>query len=170
MKQAGMQNDSVRYHCSSCGCDSFFKITAENESIYQVKKNQLIGRLDAGILNWQTTSWDYLKKDILELRANYEAAKTDIHLNMGIIACLTYGFHDINAETYKECKHIFKIAEKIYKNEQKALKKQADKKMHEDVVAYKEYRKQYKKCRNEYRSTKLMWKLVYMVAKKVIFH
>ena len=33
---------------------------------------------------------------------------------------------------------------------------------------YEDYRKQYKKCRNEYRNTKILWKVAFTIGKKLI--
>jgi len=55
----------------------------------------------------------------------------------------------------------------MYKQHLKVLKNQADPKLTESVNEYKELRAKYKKCRNEYRNTKLAWKAVFFVFKKL---
>ena len=87
---------------------------------------------------------------------------------MAIIACLTKGFHDLDDRRYKECKRIFKITEKVYKRYLKDPLSVADAMGEAGPVEYEDYRKQYKHCRNEYRNTKLAWKLAYTIGKKLV--
>ena len=56
----------------------------------------------------------------------------------------------------------------MYKAKLKILKKQMDPELYDSVSDYKESRAKYKKCLNQYRNTKLAWKLVFTVAKKFI--
>ncbi len=50
------------------------------------------------------------------------------------------------------------------------LVKQAEPALTESVSDYQDSRDKYIKCRNEYRNTKLAWKVVFFVFKKVLFH
>ena len=73
----------------------------------------------------------------------------------------------MDSEKYTECKQIFKVTERLYKIHCKALKETGGGSI-EDVEKYEEYRVMYKKCRNEYRNTKIMWKAALTVAKLFI--
>ena len=86
---------------------------------------------------------------------------------MCIIACITKGFNMMDAERYRQCKNIYKFTKKIYKQHLKTLKAKADAELLETVTDYKDSQSKYLKCRNEYRNTKLMWKAVFFIFRKL---
>jgi len=170
MTQSGAENNKVRYHCSFCGNNSYVNISTEDNSEYWQRRSELLGRVKLGIIEWKTTQWDYLFRDIVSFTTSYADAEEDIVFKIAIIACLTSGFQNMTAEKYRECNLIFKITEKTYKRYRK------DKQITpgsfpraEDVNTYKDYRSLYKKCRNEYRNTKLLWKACFAIGKKLFF-
>lgn len=168
MKQVGMEGSVALYHCPCCGYDATVTVAVDANSEYLVKKTELLSRCMNGIADWKTTSWDYLRKDLLDLMSRYEDARSDIRLNMAVLACNTHGFHYITAENYKECKVTYKLTEKLYKVTLRSLKQKPDVKMTEQVEDYKQNRALYKKCRNDYRNTKIAWKIVFSVFKKLL--
>ena len=167
MAQTGSVNGKVTYHCKSCGYNEYVTISNDDNSEYWMKRAELLSRTTKGVMDWKITQWDQLRRDILDFVGRYDQAHVDIHFKMALIACLTSGFHDMDSEKYKECKQIFKVTERLYKIHCKALKETGGGSI-EDVEKYEEYRVMYKKCRNEYRNTKIMWKAALTVAKLFI--
>ncbi len=171
MVQTGSEHQKVAYSCKCCGYKEYVTMASDDNSAYWEKRSEILGRVRKGVIDWKVTQWQYLRDDILKFTASYEAARKDIYFMMGIIACLTKGFHDMNSDEYKECKRIFKITEKVYKKYRKdplASEHFASETGSSGIVEYEDYRKLYKTCRNEYRNTKLVWKAVFFVAKKLI--
>ena len=171
MKQTGSEHGKVIYHCNSCGYNDFVALANDDNSDYWQKRAELLARVRKGIFDWQTTNWEYLRKDIVDFTGRYDAARYDMYFKMALIACVTDGFHDLNSEKYKQCKMIFKVTEKIYKS----YLKDPEAKAHFEketgnsgVIEYEEYREMYKRCRSEYRNTKIFWKAFSMIAKKLV--
>ena len=168
MVQTGTEYQMAIYHCRSCGNTQYVEITANEKTDYLHKKNMLLGRVSKGIIDWEVTQWDTLREDIMNFMTAYHLARQDIYISMAIIACLTKGFHDLDDDRYKECKRIFKMTEKVYKRYLKAPTTTVKEMGEIGAADYEDYRKQYKKCRNEYRNTKLAWKLAFTIGKKLI--
>ena len=170
MTQTGAENNKARYHCSYCGHNASVDMSTQDNAEYWDKRSALIGRVRRGILDWQTTSWDYLARDIIDFTSSYEDASHDIYFKIATIACITCGFNDMSEEKYRKCNTIFKLTEKTYKKYRKDKPIPKGSFPHsEDVDTYKEYRTMYKKCRNEYRNTKLLWKACFAVGRKILF-
>ena len=170
MTQSGAEHNKVHYHCNFCGNNTFLELSANDNAEYWQKRKQLLERVYMGVLEWKITSWNTLAKDIVLFMSHYEDARVDVCIKMAAVVCLTNGFHDMNNEKYKECKLIFKTTEKIYKKQCKALESTLKEFPNpEDVAKYEEYRVLYKKCRNEYLNTKLLWKTLFFFGKKVFF-
>ena len=166
MTQTGSFEGQVQYKCKSCGRTETVALAAEDNSVFQIKRADLLTRTAKGVLDWKITQWDTLRRDLQDFLGHYDEARGDIHLHMAIIACVTYGFHNMNTEVYRESKHIFKMTERIYKQHRKLLKKTGGG-IITNVERYEEYRTMYKSCRNEYRNTKLAWKLVFSILKTI---
>lgn len=166
--QVGADGNCARYRCKSCGFIKSVEISDGNNAEMSQKRAELISRVRLGIIDWKTTQWSTLQKDIVQFITNYETMKNDIELQIGIIACLTHGFNLMDADKYKQCKNLFKVSEKLYKQSMKSLKVKADTTLYNSVTQYKEQRAKFKKCRNDYRNTKLAWKAVFFVAKKFV--
>ena len=171
MTQTGAENDKARYHCSFCGSNVILDLSAENNVEYWERRTALMSRVRQGILEWETTPWDYLSRDIIDFTSRYEDASNDVYFKIAIIACITSGFRDMNEEKYKQCNQIFKLTERTYKRYQKNTLTASKRSFPhaEDVDKYREYRTMYKRCRNEYRNTKLLWKACFAVGKKLLF-
>ena len=170
MTLQSLDKSSVCYKCDFCGQILHNEISDEQgDLLYSYKKSELIRRIHMGLVDWETTQWHILYKEIIDFIGRYEAAKTDIQLQIGVVACITSGFQLLDDEKYKQCKLLFKVTEKMYKQQVKMLKQQSDTKLHESVSDYKDLRAKYKKCRNEYRNTKLIWKAVFFVFRKAAF-
>ena len=169
MTQTGADATTARYKCDFCGFIKLFSLTDQSNAEFLQKKSDFISRINLGFVDWRVTQWDSLHRDLLNFISRYEIAKDDIQLHLGLIACLTSGFQVLDKEKYRQCKIIFKFTEKMYKQQLKMLKKQADTNLYKSVNEYKEMRAKYKKCRNEYRNKKLVWKAVFFVFKKMSF-
>ena len=164
MIQTGAFEGKAVYKCKSCGRQELVELASQDNSVFLTKRADLLARTIKGVIDWKITQWDYLRRDLQDFMGHYDEARTDIHLHMAVIACVTYGFHNMDTTIYKESKHIFKLTERIYKQHCKMLKKTGGGSI-KDVERYEEYRAMYKACRNEYRNTKLAWKLALTVAK-----
>jgi len=169
MTQSGADMNTARYRCGSCGFMKSVSLTEQGNTEYEQKKSDLLARVRLGFVDWRVTQWTSLQKDLLNFISRYEAARSDIQLQMGVVACITSGFQLLDDEKYKQCKLLFKITEKMYKQQMKMLKQQSDAKLYESVSDYKDLRAKYKKCRNDYRNTKLTWKVVFFLFKKFVF-
>ena len=171
MAQKGAERSRVAYHCNCCGHNEFVELKNEDNSDYWMKRAALLGRVRHGIIDWDTTGWDYLMKDILDFTQNYEAARFDIYFKISMIACLTKGFHNMKTAEYRECKRIFKVTEKVYKRYCKDpdAKKNFESETGADgILEYEEYRQLYKKCLYDYRCTQLLWKVLFSLGKKLV--
>lgn len=171
MAQSGSEGTQVMYHCSCCGYNEAVTMSAGDNTEYWVKRSALLGRVRKGVIDWETTAWDFLLRDILDFTTNYEAARYDIYFKISTIACLTKGFRDMDNERYRECKRIFKVTEKVYKRYCKdpmAKTNFANETGSAGIMEYEEYRTLYKKCIYDYRCTQLAWKLLFSLGKKLI--
>ena len=168
MAQVSADTTMALYRCSCCGYKTSVSMSLESNAQYWEKKTELMARTYNGIAEWQTTNWNYLRKELLDFMARYEDSQTDIRFKMAVLACITHGFHYMTIDNYKECKAIFKTTEKLYKGILRSLKQAPDAKMTEQADDYKKNRTLYKKCRNEYRNTKIAWKVAFTVLKKFI--
>ncbi len=170
MTQSGADRDQVHYHCSFCGNNIHVEMSSEENADYWQQRSTLLQRVYAAVLDWKTAGWDYLAKDVVSFIGRYEDARYDVCLKTATIACLTKGFHDMDDEKYKESKMTFKVTEKIYKKHIKALASTVKEfPQPDDVAMYQEYRVLYKKLRDEYRNTKILWKVGFTVGKKLFF-
>ena len=168
MKQSGSDHNKVHYHCPSCSYDMFIEMSTEDNAEYWQMRSNLLERVAMGVIDWKVTNWDGLMRDLISFIGRNEDARLDVRLQTGILACFTKGFHDMNDQKYKECKAIFKATEKMYKKHMKALEATLKEFPNpEDVAKYQEYRVLYKKLRDEFRNTKLLWKLGFTVGKKL---
>ncbi len=168
MTMIGSEGQSVIYHCRSCGNDEYVQVSADNNTDYLHRRSMLLGRVRRGIIDWEVTQWDVLRGEILDFTTSFHAARNDIYFKMSIIACLTKGFHDLDDKRYKECKRIFKVTEKVYKRYTKDPGLIPDEMGNSGILDYEEYRNMYKKCKFDYQNTKLMYKLLFTVAKKLV--
>jgi hypothetical protein len=168
--QDGADMNNVYYHCSACGAMTTVPIGEDGngEAVYAQRKREILNRLHMGFLDWRVTQGDRLYTDLNDFITRYELAQQDIQMQMGLVACITRGFNMMDAERVKQCQNLFKMTEKMYKIHLKTLKKQMDPKLYESVSDYKEARAKYKKCLNQYRNTKLAWKLLFTVVKKFV--
>lgn len=155
------------FHCKCCGHDDYVEISQDGASAYAAQRAQLLNRVAQSVLGTAVGQWDYLYRDVLDFMGNYEEARRDAILQMAVAACITRGFSDMDSKKYRETKAIFKLTEKMYKSHLKAIKLQGKGQI-KDVGQYEDYRIRYKKIRNEYRNTKLMWKIAYSLGKMVI--
>ena len=150
LNQEGADMECAYYRCVACGHLATVKVKLDENAAYALGKRELTARIREGLLNWQLTHWD--------------------RLQMGQVACITHGFNVMDAEKYRQCKLLYKQTERMYKHHLKMLKIQQDAAMTDSVNAYSEQRLQYKKCRNNYLNTKLAWKILFTVLKKLAFH
>lgn len=167
MTQTGAFDGVTRYKCKGCGYMESVQMEASDNTVFQEKRADLLARVGQGVIDWKITQWDYLRRDIQDFMAHYDDARHDIHFHMALIACFTCGFRDMNNEIYKECKTIFKLTERLYKQHCKLMKKSGGGNIR-NVERYEEYRSMYKACRNDYRNTKIAWKIAFSLVKTVL--
>ena len=170
LKHEGSDKSKAYYRCMSCGNKMDFALEEVGSAEYILEKRELLYRIREGMIDWQVTHWDTLRKDIFSFLRKYDFESNDIQIQMGIIACITKGFNVMDADKYKQCKKIYKFTKKIYKKYQNVLKSQKDVELFEVVHDYKDSSYKYVKCRNEYLNTKLMWKAVFFIFRKATFH
>ena len=168
VRRDGADMQYAYYLCLSCGNRDAVPLAEDGNLGFALEKRELLGRIRLGMVEWQATRWDQLYTDLIQFANRYDAAQTDIQLQIGLVACITKGFNTLDPETYGRCKKLFKCTEKLYKRHLKVLKQQADPSLSESVTDYRESRDKYIKCRNEYRNTKLAWKAVFFVLKKLL--
>ncbi len=168
MKQVGAEGQTVLYHCSACGANATVSVAADGNTELIAGKTELLVRVSTGIAAWETTQWDYLKRDLLDFMARYPDVKSDFRMQMALLATITHGFHYVTEETYKECKTVYKLTDKLYKCMVRAMGDVPDPGAVESSEEYKKNRALYKKCVNDYRNTKLAWKLAFSVVKKLV--
>ena len=170
LKEEGADATMAYYRCPGCGDRTQVPLGEGGRADMAMRKRELLGRIRAGFIDWRVTQWDRLHMDLVDFSSRYDEAQMDIQLQMGILACMTKGFNSIDAEKYQQCKKLFKFTERVYKQQLKVLKKQMDPSLYESVNDYKDARVKYMKCRDEYRSTKLAWKLIFFLLKKAVLH
>ena len=170
MTQTGAEGTKVRYHCTFCGNNVSIDMSSDDNVEYWERRSALLARVKRGVIDWKTTGWEFLARDIVTFTSCYDDAANDVCFKIATIACITCGFNDMSEEKYRQCNNIFKLTEKTYKRYRKDKPVQKGCFPHtDDVNTYKEYRAMYKKCRNEYRNTKLLWKACFAVGRKVLF-
>lgn len=167
MVQTGMLGEKVAYHCKGCGYDRYITLSADQNTEMGMKRALLLNRVSQGIVTDDISQWERLNQELLDFMGHYDSARKDIHMQMAIVACLTSGFRNMDKSIYQKCKLIFKVTERMYKSHCKALKKMGQGCI-DNVEQYEEYRKLYKHCRNEYRNTKIMWKIVFSIVKRFV--
>ena len=128
-------------------------------------KAKLFGKLRKGLIDWQVTDWEQLRKDFSEF-IQYADLPNDLQLKMAVIACVTKGFNTMSAEEYKQSKKDFKIVDRLYKQRLKDLRAQMKNPvLSNSMEDYKVSRARYVELRNEYLQTKMMYKLLWSVVK-----
>jgi transposase-like protein len=167
LTQTGSDMKHASYHCQCCGYNHLAEMTPDGNADYIHQRQALLQRVRIGIMEWQTTGWDNLAKDIASFMGRHEKASHDVNFQIATVACITSGFHCLNEDRYSECKTIFKITERAYKEYLKNAKARGFESA-EDAETYKEYREMYKRCRADYRNTKALWKMLYGIAKKIL--
>ena len=139
MVQTGTEYQTAIYHCRSCGNTEYVQVAISEKTDYLHKRSMLLGRVRKGVIDWEITQWDALREDIMNFTIAYHAARNDIYMHM-----------------------------KVYKRYLKDPSSTVAEMGESGAVEYEDYRKQYKQCRNEYRNTKLAWKLALAIGKKLI--
>ncbi len=168
MVQTGTEYQTAIFHCRACGNNEYVKMEVGDNTEFLHRRSMLLGRVRKGIIDWEVTQWDALRDEILDFTNAFHAARNDIYFKMAIIACLTKGFHDLDDNRYKECKRIFKVTEKVYKRYSKDPSAVIEEMGNTGVLEYEEYRQMYKKCKYDYQSQKIAYKILFTVGKKLI--
>ncbi len=166
--QTGAERGIVTYKCRNCQHQLSVVLQADNNVEYWQKRSQILGHVRQGIMQWESTRWESLLKEVQKFMASYEDARGDIYFVIAQVACMTSGFHNMKSEKYKECKQLFKITEKVYKSYCKTHTADVSTTGNDGFTEYEEYRELYKKCRSEYRNEQLLWKAVFFFTKKLI--
>ncbi len=156
------------YKCEHCGDETVyaFKSAEEAEFYANELKRELFFRLREGFSDWQRTNWDELHKDFIQAINKQPELEKNLQIQMGLIACLTKGFRQMDDVNYQQCKRLFKIVDKTYKQRLKALRAQAKNPVLSDSIqSYQMSREQYVALRNEYLQTKKIYKLLWSLLK-----
>lgn len=167
LKQLGADEQYIRYRCPSCGYLLAIPVSEEGNVEYLQRKAAVIHRITMGLADWKAAPWGMMEKDILDFMARYKEAESDLQLQMGLISCITHGFRLIDRDKYKRSKIIFKVTERFYRQQMKILKEKTNTKLYESLADYEENRARYKKIRNQYRNTKMAWKIAFFLFRKL---
>ncbi len=168
MKQTGADLHTAYYKCASCGNTITKTLENDSNAEYHIQRSELVRRINQRLLDSKISSWEFLRKDIIDFMGKYQAANQDITLQMGLIMCVTNGFSTMDAAIYKSCKTMYKTTEKLSKSLKKKLKSTNDSEFSAAYDDYQNNRKLYKNCRNDYRNTKFMWKGILFIAKRIV--
>jgi hypothetical protein len=88
----------------------------KDNPVYWEKRNVLVSRVEINLANQVSAyQWDTLSQDISDFMKRYPDSHGDISLWIGLVACSTHGFLNINSSKFNECKTWYGKAEKIYK-------------------------------------------------------
>jgi hypothetical protein len=160
-----LRSDSYNsyYECPCCGEQFSFSVASEGgvNLIFENAKNELLGRLRRGFEDWRVTQWDQLYRDFIDFTNAHVQLQNDLQFQMAIVACLTKGFNSMDAETYQQCKILFKVTDEMYKAQLKALKAKAkNPALSETIGEYEASRAKYVKLHNDYVNSKMPWKLI----------
>ncbi len=168
MKQTGAALHVVYYKCPFCGESAALAQEHDSNVEYHMKHAELVRRINQSLFDYKSAAWEPLRRDIVDFMSRYQAATQDIALQMGLIMCLTKGYSHMDADIYKRCKLMYKTTQKMYKAFEKENKATVDPEIIQEYDEYRDHRKLYKKCRDEYRNTKLAWKGLFFVAKRLV--
>ena len=169
-EQTGADSKNIYHKCPYCG-NTVSTPVKEDEAnlVFEMEKRELLGRIRSGFVDYRVTQWDQLYSDLVDFTNRYDQLSNDLQFQMAIIACMTKGFNIMDTEKYTQCKNLFKITDKMYKQQLKDLKQKAeDPSLSETIEEYKQYRVKYIRLRNQYRNTKLAWKIVFAILKKAV--
>ena len=158
----------VWLECKACGNQVQYAFQSEDEANFYMdeKKQSLFGRLREGFIDWQMTDWNQLYSDFISFMEEHPEFESDLQFRMAIVACLTNGFNRMDREKYRQCKSRFKVADKMYHRRLKLMETQiANSKLADSIEDYQMSRTKYVQLRNEYLQTKMIWKMVWNVAK-----
>ena len=152
------------YKCPSCG--ELFSFSTAGDSganlIFENTKHELLSRLRRGFEDWRATQWDQLYRDLVAFAGAHEHLQSDLQFQMAIVACMTKGFNSMEAETYQQCKTLFKITDKMYKAQLKEAKAKANNpELCATIGEYEASRAKFVKLHNEYVNSKMPWKIIH---------
>ena len=168
VKLQRFDRNGVYFLCEACGKENSYVFASEEEAQFYMDEatQELFGRLREGFIDWQSTDWDRLYDDFMDFVGEHPEFESDLQFKMATVACLTSGFNRMNHEKYRQCKVRFKAADKMYRSHLKLLKAQlANPELSESLEDYQTSRAKYVQLRNEYLQTKMIWKLVWKLAK-----
>ena len=156
------------YQCTCCPYTYSEEILeGAADASFEIEKHKLLARIEKGMMDWEKTNWEQMYRDVDDFMHKYEVLQKDMHFNITLAACLTKGFNKIDDRKYADCKKRFKITKKMYKEQLKLLKQQADPALHASVEEYKEARDKYTKCLCDYLNEKAIWKVLIFLLKKL---
>lgn len=160
----------VYYKCKNCGepHSQPFKNQEEAEFYIADAKWKLFAELNEGLLDWRMTDWNQIREDFIAFIERHPYLENDLIFQMGILACDTKGFNQMDLNQYRETRARFKRIDKIYKQRLKFLKAQMKNPVLSDSMeSYKLSRAQYVELRNQYLQTKMIIKVFWGILKKL---
>ena len=152
------------YECPCCG--ELLMIPIENEGgvnlVFEQSKNELLSRLRRGFEDWRLTKWDQLYRDFVSFIGAHEHLQNDLQFQMALVACMTKGFNSIDPESYQQTKTLFKIIDKVYKQQLKEAKSKAhNPAFSQSIAEYESSRAKYVQLHNNYVNVKTPWSLLH---------
>ena len=155
---------NMYYECPYCG--ELLMIPIENEGgvnlVFEKTKNDLLSRLRRGFEDWRVTNWSQLYRDFVDFISAHEHLQADLQFQMALVACITKGFNSIDPENYQQSKTLFKVIDKIYKQQLKEMKsKSRNPALSESIADYEASRAKYVQLHNNYVNTKMPWSLIH---------
>ena len=170
LKIVRFDENHVYFKCINCGSDEQFHTFQNQEEADFYKEDakwELFSRLNEGFIDWRATNWEQIKKDFLAFIDQHPYLENDLIFQMGVLACETNGFNQMDFAQYRDTKARFKRVDKIYKQRLKLLRAQMKNPvLSESMESYKLSRVQYVELRNQYLQTKMIYKLLWGIVKK----
>ena len=163
LRYTGADSQNAYYECPHCSEQVIFAIESEGgvNLVFETRKKELLARLRRGFDDWRAINWDQLYKDIVEFISAHEQLQNDIRFQMAIVACLTKGFHAMDAEKSRQCKILIKGIDKMYKQQTKELKQKIkNPALVESVGEYEAIREKYAKLQSDYANGRLPWNML----------
>lgn len=162
--------DHIYYKCKNCGEDFKYPFKNKEEAEFYIAdaKWELFAKLNEGFLDWRMTNWNHIREDFIHFVDRHPYLENDLIFQMGILACDTKGFNQMNLDQYRETRARFKRIDKIYKQRLKFLKAQMKNPvLSESMESYKLSRAQYVELRNQYLQTKMVIKVFWGILKRL---
>jgi hypothetical protein len=163
LQYTGSDSRNSYYECPHCGAQETVTIASQGgvNLAYEKTKQELMSKLQRGFENWTLTNWDHLYKEFVDFICSHDYLQNDLRFQAAILACMTHGFNFMDENKYKSSKALFKVTEKMYKQQVKNLKKNGfNAALSESVKEYESCRGKYIKVQHDYINGNMSFRLV----------